>query len=541
MVGDARTPLLVLLGTAGFVLLIACSNVANFFLARAETRARETAVRLALGSGRARLVRYVLTESVLLGLIGGAAGVLLAFTGTRVLVAAAPPMIPRLGEIGVSGSVLAFTATVSVLSGLLFGALPALSTGSPRMLAAIRHGARGGTLGRRDKRARAALVVAQVALALILVVGSGLMFRSFQELRSVEAGFDPDGVLTFGISPPPNRYDDSESVARFYDELILRLGALPGVVVAGGINTLPLTGGGEVLTTIIDEFPPAEEAFPPAFLIRRVTPGYFEAMGIPVLEGRSFNSDDHNRRLGSLIISRSLKEQYWPDDSALGKRMTTAGSPARSVGVVGDVHDTGLDVPAEQFIYQPMLDSVGGGVRAMTMTVRAEGDPLALVPQVRGVIGTMDPDLPISEVQTMSAVVGDSLSRTTFTMVLLALGAAISLFLGAVVIYGVISYVVSVRTGEIGVLQALGADPGRVRRLVLGQGMSLAGLGIGLGLVGAVVTGRVISSLLYGVSPYDAVTLLASTGVFLAVAAMATAVPSARAAGISPAVAIRSE
>ena len=281
LVGDSRRPLLVLLGTVGFVLLIACSNVANLFLARAEARTRETAVRLALGSGRARLIQFVLTESVLLGLLGGAAGVLLAYTGSRALIAAAPPMIPRLGEIGINPSVLAFTAVVSVLAGLLFGVLPALRTGSPRMLASLRDGGRGGTLGRGQHRARNALVVAQVALALVLVIGSGLMVRSSLELRSVDPGFDAERVLTFGLSPPPNRYQDAESVAQFYDELIQNIGAVPGVWVAGAINTLPLTGGGAIVTTIIEEFPPGEDEFPPTFLIRRTTPGYFEAMGFP--------------------------------------------------------------------------------------------------------------------------------------------------------------------------------------------------------------------------------------------------------------------
>lgn len=541
LVGDARQPLLILLGTAAFVLLIACSNVANLFLARAEVRTRETAVRLALGSGRARLIRFVLTESVVLGLLGGVAGVILAYLGVRALVAAAPPMIPRLDAIGIDGSVLAFTAGISVFAGLLFGVLPALRTGAPRMMAALRDGGRGGTLGHGQNRARTVLVVAQVALAIMLVVGSGLMVRSFRQLRSVDPGFDAGPVVTFGVSLPPDRYQTPEDGVRFYEELIDNLEALPGVSAAGGINTLPLTGGGAILTTVIDEFPPQADEFPPVFLIRRATPGYFEAMGVPVVEGRSFTRDDSDLRTGALIISESIKNQYWPETSALGKRMTTAGAPARVVGVVGDLHDTGLDVPAEQFVYKPMLDSVGGGVRPMRMTVRADVDPMSLVPAIRGVVESMDPELPITDLQPMSGVVGDSLSRTTFTMSVLALAALIALFLGAVGIYGVISYMVSQRTGEIGVRQAIGANSRDVRRLILRQGMILAAAGVALGLVGAVAIGRIIASLLYGISPYDPVTLIGGSLIFLAVAALASALPSARAAAIPPAVALRSD
>ena len=540
IVGDARGPLLILLGTAVFVLLVACSNVANLVLARAEGRTRETAVRIALGSGRGQLVRFVLTESLLLSIGGGILGVLLAYVGVRVLVAVAPPVIPRLAEIRVSGTVLAFTAGLSVVCGLLFGVFPALRAGSPKMVTALREGGRGSSLGRRG-RARGVLVVAQVALALVLVVGSGLMVRSFVELYSVDPGFEAERVLTFGVSPPPSRYPDAEATARFYDELLDRIAALPGVAAAGAVNTLPLTGGGAVLTTEIDDFPLAEGDFPPTFLVRRATPGYFEAMGIPVREGRTFIRDDHNLRMGSLLISESIKEDYWPTTSSLGKRMTTAGAPARVVGVVGDVHDAGLDVPVEQFVYKPLLDSVGGGARAMTVTVRAEADPLSLIPAIRGVVAEIDADLPVTNLRPMSEVVGDSLSRTSFTMTLLALAAAIAMVLGAVGIYGVLSYTVNERTGEIGLRQALGADPPRIQRLVFGQGSRLIGIGLALGLVAALGLGRVVASLLYGVRASDPLTLIGASILFALVAALAIALPSARAARVPPAVALRSE
>ncbi len=264
-------------------------------------------------------------------------------------------------------------------------------------------------------------------------------------------------------------------------------------------------------------------------------------MGIPVTEGRAFTRDDHGLRLGSLLISESIRGQYWPEENALGKRIVPAGTPGRVVGVVGDVHDTALEVPAEQFVYMPMLDSVGGGVRTMTLTVRSDTDAMALVPVLRGVVEGMDPDLPLAEVRSMDSVLGASMSRTSFTMALLLLAAGIALFLGSVGIYGVISYTVSQRTGEIGVRQALGADGPAVRRLILTQGMRLALTGILLGLGGALAMGRVISSLLFDVSPYDAWALVGGSVLFLTAAAVASLIPSARAASIPPALALRAD
>jgi hypothetical protein len=271
-----------------------------------------------------------------------------------------------------------------------------------------------------------------------------------------------------------------------------------------------------------------------------VTPGYFEAMGVPIIEGREFTADDHNARLGSIIISASVKQEFWPDESALGKRITTSGAPARVVGVVGDVHDTGLGVDAEQFAYKPMLDSIGGGVRPMMMVVRTGGDPMTLVPEIRAAVTELDPDLPVTDLQAMNTLVADSLSRTTFTMSLLLLASLIALFLGAVGIYGVLSYVASQRTAEMGVRLALGSDAAGVRSIILSQGMKLAGIGVVVGLVGAVALSRIMEALLYGVSAVDPFTLGAVTVIFLAVALMASLVPAQRAARTPPAVALRS-
>ena len=548
IVGDIRAPLLVLLGAMVFVLLIACSNVANLFLVRAEARTRESAVRLAMGSGRARLVRYVLTESLLLAAAGGAAGALLAWVGTRALVVAAPASIPRLDEIGMSARALLYTVGVSIVAGLLFGALPALRTRADGMLASLRDGGRGTTVGRGRHLARSAMVVAQVALALVVLVGSGLMVRSFQKLRGVDTGFRQEGLLTFQLAPSPQKYATGapgptsvpEGLARFWDDLIGRVNAMPGVVSAGAVSVLPLQGIGARLTTAIDEFPVPEDEFPPSFLIRRVTPGYFETMGIPVIEGREFTSDDHNSRLGTLIISQEIKDRYWPGATALDKRITTAGAPARSVGVVGDVQAQGLELPTDPTIYKPMLDSVGGGVGSLSVVVRTDGDPLALAAPLRSLIERMDPDLPISEMRTMEDLVADSMSRTSFTMTLLLIAAAIALLLGSVGIYGVIAYVSSQRTAEIGVRMALGADSGGVRRMILLQGLRIASIGVGLGLVGAAAMGRLLASLLYGVSPLDPLTLVLGSSLFLAVAAVAALIPAERASRTPPAVALQS-
>jgi putative ABC transport system permease protein len=545
VVGRSRRPLLVLLGTMAFVLLIGCSNVANLFQVRAEARAVDAAVRVALGSGRRRVVQLLLTEGVIVALAGGVGGVALAYGSLRALIAVAPASIPRLDEIGINLTVLAFTAVVSIAAGVLFALLPALRTGSSRVLTSLQAG-RGGGIGRERRVMRRGLVVAQVALALALFVGSTLMVRSFAALSAIDPGFDPSRVLTFRVAPGAARYPDSEDVARFYDTLLEKVRAIPGVTTAGAASFLPMTGGigglgGPFLGTEIEDAPLEPGARAPNSVFRRATSGYFEALRIPVIEGRTFIGDDHQRRLGSAIISQSLKNKYWPRSSALGKKVTIAGAPARVVGVVGDVHDTAPDAPVEPVVYKPMLDERGGSIRAMAMTVRTDRDPLAVLPAIRRTIAALDPDLPVSDIQTMQTVVGTSISRTSFTMTVLVLAAGIALFLGAVGIYGVMAYGVVQRTGEIGVRQALGADRASVFRLILGDGLRMDALGIAAGLAASVGLGRALSSLLYGVSPYDGVTLALAAIVFVVVGVLASAIPVLRAVRIPPAVALRGD
>ncbi|HJR71397.1 MAG TPA: ABC transporter permease [Gammaproteobacteria bacterium] len=543
---NARQPLLIVLGTVGFVLLIACSNVANLLLVRAEGRRQENAVRMALGSGRARLARQMLIESTLLALVGGAAGVLLAYAGTRALVSLGPATsLPRLGEIGIDGAALAFTAVVSLLTGVLFGVLPAFRSSSMRTMGALRDGGRNATLGRDRHRTRNALVMTQVALAFVLVIGSGLMVRSFAALRSVDPGFATENVLTFTVQPLATKYEGVEAVAQFYEQLIERLEAVPGVTRAAAINALPFSIYRCCnVGTVIEEFPPAEGEVAPGFVTHRATPGYFEAMSIPVVEGRAFTAEDHNRRLGSVIISRSVKERYWPATSAVGKRITFGRVQTRVVGVVGDVHDLSLDLPADQNMYLPMLDAEGSPegfiqLSGMALAVRTAVEPLSLVSAIRSAIAEVDPDVPMADIQTMQDVLGGSMTRTSFTMSLLVISALIALFLGAVGLYAVLSYVVSQRTPEIGIRSALGATPEAVRGMILSQGMRLAGVGVLIGLIVAVALGRVMLAQLYGVSPVDGVTLIAGSAIFLAVAGVASLLPAGRAARTSPVDALR--
>jgi predicted permease len=408
-------------------------------------------------------------------------------------------------------------------------------------MAALRDSGRSGTSGRGRHRVRNALVTTQIALAFVVVIGAGLMVRSFEALRSVDPGFSADSVLTFEVSPLPVKYGNPEAVAQFYDRLAERVETVPGVIRVGAIDLLPIsTGTGISLGSVIEEFPPPEGELAPAFRQRRTTPGYFEAMGIPLLEGRAFTADDHNQRLPAVIISESVKSRYWPNESALGKRIRVAQQiPTQVVGVVGDVRGAGLDITGEQYLYLPMVDSTGGGVRQMTMTIHTAVEPLSVVNEVRSAIAELDSDLPMARVQSMERVLADSMSDTSFTMSLLVIGALIAVFLGTIGIYGVLSYVVSLRTAEIGIRSALGASPGDVRRMVLSQGMRLAVVGVLIGLVAAVALGRVMGTLLYDTSPADPLTLVATSALFMAVAIFASFVPAARAAGTSPVRALR--
>jgi predicted permease len=550
IVGDVTTALWVILGTVGFVLLIACANVANLFLVRAEGRQREIALRTALGADFRSLARYFLSESMGLAVMGGVLGILLAYVGLRVLLATAPDTIPRLGEVGIDLTVLLFTGGISVLAGLLFGAFPLIRYGHPNLVSALKEGGRGTTSGKPGHGARNAMVVGQVALALMLLAGAGLMLRSFQALRSVDPGFDAENVLTLRIALPSADYPDRGAISPFYETLLDGIRALPGVRAAGSVTGLPLAGDRTSDSIIIPEDNPTPEGeMPPLANTQFAGPGYFEAMGIRVLEGTAFEPSDAYESSGGVVITQALARKFWPDENAVGKRVQRSwGEPwYQVIGVIEDVRERSLVDDHRQLVYwpvRPLADEEGGfpwAAPGRALVIRTDVDPLSLVPAVRREIWAMDPNLPIADIRTMERIVGRSMARTSFTTLLLAIAAVVALILGTVGIYGVISYVVSQRTQEIGVRLALGADRRRVEAMVLRQGALLAGLGIFVGVVGAGALTRVMASLLVETSATDPLTFVVVAALLAAVATTASWVPARRAASTDPMIAMRAE
>ena len=550
IVGDIGQILWVVLGGVGLILLIACANVANLFLVRAEGRQREVAVRSALGASRWNIARLFLSESIVLSLIGGALGLALAAAGVRVLVAMRPEGLPRLEEIAVDGTVLAFTVGVALAAGLLVGLFAALRYGRPELIPALKEGGRGGTVGHERLRARNALVVLQVALALVLLVCAGLMVRSFWRLRNVSPGLDPASTLTVRLNLPETEYETPEAPARFVVQLLEQVRAIPGVQSAATTTMLPLSGGGSNNGHVIEDFPLEPGAVPPILATRWVSPSFFETMRIPLLEGRLFDRLDPNARVREAVVSQALAQRFWPGQSPLGKRLAQGigENPqwATIIGVVGSLREYGLNEAPVETVYYPMQPqaSFDGQVqipRSFTLLVRTTGDPGRLAGPVRDAVWSLDPDLPLAQVRSMEEVVERSMVRTTFTMLLLVIAGAVALLLGAVGIYGVISYVVSQRTREIGVRMALGAGKRDISRMVLREGLGLALLGIALGLAAAFALTRFMKALLFEVSPADPLTFAAVPALLALIALFACWLPAQRAAGVPPLEAIRSE
>ncbi len=545
IVGDVTRPLWVVLGTVGLVLLIACANVANLFLVRAESRGREVAVRSAMGAGRGRLARFFLTESVSLALVGGAVGIALARGGIAWLTALAPASIPRLHEIGMDPVVLLFTLAVSVLAGLVFGAFPVLRFDGLDLVTALKEG-RTTTSGRRRHRTRNALVVVQVALALVLLVGSGLMVRSFQALRSVEPGFEAEGVLTFQLALPDAEYDDGAR-QRFYRQLQDRLAGMPGVASVGITSGLPLTEAREGGSLHIEGREQDESTLPPLADRRRVSAGYPETMRIPLREGRAFEPGDGvGTGFPAAIVSRSFAEHYFPGESALGHRIRTGewADWLEIVGVVEDVHGRSLEEEPGDVVYLPLRAGstdnpyVPGNV---AFAIRTAGSPRALMSAVRDQVWSLDPNIPVVEPRTMTEILDDSLSRTSFTMLMLGIAAAVALLLGMVGIYGVVAYVAGQRTHEIGIRMALGSSAGAVRGMVVRQGIVLAVVGIAIGLLVALGLSTVMDALLFRVAATDPLTYALVGLVLLGVALLASYIPARRAAAVDPSEALRAE
>jgi putative ABC transport system permease protein len=539
VVGGVRTSLWVLLGAVGFVLLIACANVSNLMLARAAARSRELALRTALGASRWRVARQQLTENVLLSLAGGALGLLLAAWGVDMLAALGAGDIPRSREIGVDGRVLAFTVALSVLTGLAFGLLPALRASRPNLNEVLKDAGRG-TSGPGRGRVRAALVVSEIALALTLLVGAGLLIKSFVGLRRVNPGFDPTGVLTLRIDLARARYAKREQAAAFFSDLQRRVAGLPGVEAAGMVTELPLSGQPNDTYFYVAGRPPqtAEQKVTADF--RRINQDYFRAMRIPVLRGRGFTEQETTGDAKVVVINEVLARNFFPDEDPLGKRLVIDFGKQEEfevVGVVGNVLHRTLDGDTYQMMYVPTLR-----VGSTNLVVRTSSpDPLSLAAGVRGELAAIDRDQPVSAIRTLDEVVSGSVAQQRFRTLLLAAFACVALLLAGIGIYGVIAYSVTHRTHEIGIRMALGAGAFDILKMVVGQGMVLALGGVVVGLLAAFALTRVLSSLLFGVTATDAVTFAAVSFLIAAVALLACLIPARRATKVDPMVALRYE
>lgn len=555
VVGDVGSTLWVLLGTVAMILLIACANVANLFIVRAEGRQREMAVRTALGAGRRHVAGQLLLESALLGVVGGAVGLALAFGGLKLLVALGPESLPRLSSIGIDPTVLGFTMVISVVAGVLFGLLPAIRYGSPNLVTSLKEGGRGGSAGKQRHFARNTLVVAQMALALVLLAGSGLMVRSFQALQDVNPGFtSPEEVLTFRVTIPTAEVDDTEEVALTHQEILRNVQGIPGVESAAFSSSVTLDGWDSNDALEVEDDPVVGDQIPPIRRFKWIGEGYHATMGNPVLAGRSITWADVQDRAHVAVITEDLAREYWSSPrEAIGKRLRVFGGNLGNsewreiVGVVGAIHDDGVSQDAVPTVYWPQVvdDFWGEGIstqRSLAYAVRTRGDnPANMLPQVREAVWSVNRTLPLARVSTLDELVTESMARTSFTLVMLGIAAAVALFLGAVGIYGVISYVVSQRTREIGIRMAMGAEQIDVSRMVLRQAMTLAGAGVLVGLAAAAGLTRLMTSLLYGVSPLDPLTFGSVAITLTAIAMVASYIPARRAAGVDPVVALRSE
>jgi len=557
LVGDYKKALLILLGVVGFVLLIACVNVANLLLARATARQKEIAIRAALGANRKRIFRQLLTESLLLGLIGGALGLVLALWGMDLLLAAIPIDIPFWMKFDLDWRVLGFTATCAVLTGLVFGTAPAIEASNPDLNETLKEGGRSSS-GSGRGRLRSLLVVAEIALSLVLLVGAGLMMRSFISLHNVNAGINPEGVLTFNISLPGDKYRKVENRIAFFSQLLDRVGSLPGVQAAGSNSGLPLAGNNWGRSLTVEGFPVLSVGQAPMINHCVISPGYFKAMGIPILRGRDFDERDTTQdapqlavrgdvlNLGSTgvtIIDERLAREYWPDEDPIGKRIRF-GPPEDNepwhtiVGVVGEVKHERLDASTRKTVYLPFAQMPIG---RSSLAIKTSGRPESLIAAVRAQIKELDRDLPMTRVMPMTEVVARSVWQPRLYTALFGVFAAVALILATVGIYGVMSYAVTQRTREIGLRMALGAERKDVLKLVVGQGVVLAGFGVGTGLVAAVGLTRLMSSLLFGVTATDPITFAAVSVVLTGVALGACFVPARRAAKVDPMVALRYE
>jgi predicted permease len=545
VIGGAAKGLWILLAAVGLVLLIAGANVANLFLARLEGRRRELAIRTALGAERAHLAWHYLTESLLLTLLAGVCALALAYGGIHLLLGIAPSSIPRLSEVHLSWSSIAFAAVVSLVTGVIFGAIPMRRRDVD--VGTLRENSRGLTAARGQHVARGILVVGQVALALMLLVAAGLLLQSFRHLRNVKPGFEPIGVLAVDISIPASRYGTYEAASAFYHDLQTRIAALPGVMSVGATQRLPLANWGGCATVYRQDKPLTEREEPPCIPNPHVSPGYFQTMRIHV-RGEIPTWSDVENHVSGVVVSRALAERLWPGEDPIGKGVNNGGLPPfyRVVGVADDVRAADLQKPPVEAVYYPTIPITGGRlwspVRSMSVVVRTRiANPLDLAPTIRRIVTEMDREVPIADMRTMEQVVAKSMARVSFNMLLLGIAAGMALILSAVGIYGVISYVVGQRRGEIGIRVALGARTTQVGGLVVLQSVRLAAAGVVLGLVGAIATTHALRSLLFAVSPTDPLTLGVVATILIAIAALASYIPARRAARVDPIEALRAQ
>ncbi|MFZ0063158.1 MAG: ABC transporter permease [Pyrinomonadaceae bacterium] len=538
LVGNTRPTLYILFGAVGFVLLIACANVANLLLVRAAGRQKEIALRTALGAGRFRIIRQMITESVLLALMGGALGALLAVWGVELLLKLSEGSIPPTAQVRIDATVLAFTFLISVITGVLFGLAPALRTMRLNLSESLKEGGRSGGDGAHRNRTRSVLVVLESAVAVVLLIGAGLLVRSLIQLQNVSPGFDPHNVLTMRVDLPREKYASPEKASNFFSQLETHIGSLPGVEHVGLISELPLSGQPNDMPYTVEGRPPvsSDQAFDDDF--RRVNTQYFSAMHIPFLRGRNFTEQEVRDSAKVVIISDLLARQVFPNEEPIGKRLILAfdDQPIEIIGMVGDVRHRALELTPSPAMYLPS-NQTGW----MNIVVRTQGDPASLAGAIRNEVRAIDPDQPIAAMRTMNEWMNTAVAGPRYRTALLALFAFVALVLASTGIYGVMSYSVSQRTHEIGVRMALGAKRSDVMKLVVRQGMTLVVVGVGIGIVGAIALTRVMSTLLFGVTAKDPITFVAVGALLTLVAFIACYLPARRATKVDPLVALRYE
>ncbi|PYL06317.1 MAG: hypothetical protein DME34_09280, partial [Verrucomicrobia bacterium] len=541
VVGGMRPALLILLGAVALVLLIACANLTTMLLARGGSREREMAIRVALGAGPMRLLRFLLIESVLLSVIGGVAGIVAAIWGLDVLTAVGAKTVPRLREVNLDATVLFLTFVISVATGILFGIAPAVASAKPELTEALKEGGRGTSSGARRNQLRNSLVVSEIALALVLLIGAGLLMKSFVHLQKVNPGFNPKNVVTAELSLPLLKYPRGKPVIDFYAEVLRRVSALPGVQTAAFTNVLPLSGSNTDNSFHIEGRNEMQTKVFPDEEIRSITPDYFRVLQTPLLRGRFFTEADNADAPGVVIINQAMAKKYWPGEDAVRKRINFGDSDPQKikwfmvVGVVGDIHHQGLDVDPKPEFYLPHPQRA---YRGMILAVRSGQDSRALISTLRKEIQSIDPDQPLANVRTLETVAGESIAPRRMSVALLGVFASIALLLAGVGIYGVISYLVVQRTHEIGVRMALGAQRQDVLRMVVGHALKLVGIGAVIGLVLALLSTRALAALLYSVSAFDLTTFLFVTITLAGVALLASYVPALRATRADPMIAL---